>query len=138
MQKNQCDDLMQRAAAAARNAYCPYSGYHVGAALLAADGSIFSGCNVENASYGLTVCAERTAVFSAVAAGVRSFSAMAVVADGDQYPYPCGACRQVVAEFCGPEFLFCIAPVNKLEAPQQLTLAQLLPHSFFLNEAGDK
>jgi len=94
------NELISRATAARENAYCPYSGFAVGAAVLTADGRIYTGCNVENASYGLTNCAERTAVLKAVSEGAREIVAVAVVAEGEPPP-PCGACRQVLAEF-GP------------------------------------
>ncbi len=94
MEDNQLIDL---ATEARKQAYAPYSHYEVGAALLAASGQVYTGCNVENASYGLTICAERTAVFKAVSSGEREFAAIAVVtSDGGS---PCGACRQVLAEF---------------------------------------
>lgn len=92
-------ELLTAAAAARLEAYAPYSHFQVGAALRAKDGRIFTGCNVENLSYGLTICAERNAVFAAVAAGVREFEAVAVVADTREPISPCGACRQVMAEF---------------------------------------
>ena len=123
-------ELVQRAAKAAKAAYAPYSNFHVGAALLTADGDIFTGCNVENASYGLTNCAERTAIFSAVAAGHRKFAAIAIVADGDQPPYPCGACRQVIAEFCDPETPVLIASQEALKDYEQTTIGDLLPWTF--------
>ena len=93
------DALVEAAWAARVNAYAPYSNFQVGAALLAADGRVFGGCNVENISYGLTNCAERVAIGAAVAAGVREFAAVAVVADTGVPISPCGACRQVLAEF---------------------------------------
>lgn len=126
--------LLEIAAKAARKAYATYSGYKVGTALLCADGKVFEGCNVENASYGLTVCAERTAVFTAIAAGRRDFVAMAVVADGDSMPYPCGACRQVLAEFCREEFSVYIAKASALEDYEVVCLAALLPHQFKLTD----
>ena len=92
-------ELLTAATAARLAAYAPYSHFQVGAALLAKDGRIFTGCNVENLSYGLTICAERNAIFSAVAAGVREFEAIAIVADTREPVSPCGACRQVMAEF---------------------------------------
>ncbi|HKL22966.1 MAG TPA: cytidine deaminase [Tichowtungia sp.] len=124
--------LIEAAAQAAKKAYAPHSKFQVGAALLCADGTVFTGCNVENASYGLTNCAERTAVFSAVAAGHREFNAMAVVADGDSVPFPCGACRQVLNEFCGGAFPVYVASADALESYQTLSLGELLPHGFRL------
>lgn len=96
------DVLVEAAWLARENAYAPYSNFAVGAALLAKDGRIFSGCNVENISYGLTNCAERVAVGTAISAGVREFLAVAVVADTSVAISPCGACRQVLAEFRVP------------------------------------
>jgi cytidine deaminase len=126
------EDALAAAAAAARSAaHAPYSAYAVGAALLCADGTVVVGCNVENASYGLTVCAERTAVFSAVASGERRFVAIAVAtADGGS---PCGACRQVLREFLPPptDAAFPILIVDaKGGIVGRRTLAELLPESF--------
>ena len=119
--------LVQIAHQTLENAHAPYSGYKVGAALLCEDGTVFTGCNVENASYGLTNCAERTAVFSAIAAGQTKFSAIAIVSSGEPAPFPCGACRQVLAEFCPPEFPVHIAHA---EGYATMTLGELLPHRF--------
>lgn len=135
------EELLNEAAAAAKHAYCPYSKYRVGAALLTSDGRIFRGCNVENASYGLTVCAERIAFFAALAVGHREFTALAIVSEAtissgtpqSLPPYPCGACRQVMAEFCGPDFTIYAAPTNRLDAAEKLLLGDLLPKSFKLS-----
>ncbi|MCR6544032.1 cytidine deaminase [Dehalobacterium formicoaceticum] len=91
--------LLSLAEEGKEKAYAPYSGFQVGAALLTKEGRVFIGCNVENASYGLSNCAERTAVFSAVAAGCRDFDTLAIVSDSETFTYPCGACRQVLVEF---------------------------------------
>lgn len=119
--------LLAAARAAAANAYAPYSGLCVGAALAASDGRIFSGCNVENASYGLTVCAERNAVARAVAEGARSFRSIVVVSSRRAALMPCGACRQTLHEF-GPRLrVLCVgAGGGRLE----FELADLLPHAF--------
>ncbi len=92
-------ELVNIARQAQTQAYAPYSGFRVGAALLGRDGTVFTGVNVENASYGLTICAERNAVFKAVTAGERDFVALAITSSGSGYVYPCGACLQVLAEF---------------------------------------
>ena len=124
--------LVQAAREAAANAHCPYSGYRVGAALLAKDGRIFRGCNVENASYGLTLCAERNAITTAIAEGCREFKALAIAGGTAESPaYPCGACRQVMAEFMGPETPILVAPLEAGEAVT-IPLGELLPHSFNL------
>ncbi len=121
------DDLMQRARAAARHAYAPASRYPVGAALLARDGRVFTGCNVENASYGLTICAERNAVFHAVAEGAREFAAIAVHVPGPEPAAPCGACRQVLVEF-GADLDIALGCDGG--AVVRTTLAELLPRAF--------
>lgn len=125
-------ELVQLAIEASQQAHAPYSNYHVGAALLSEDGTVYKGCNVENASYGLTNCAERTAIFSAVVAGQKTFKAIAIVAGSDPVPYPCGACRQVLSEFCGPEVPVYIAPATAPEKMQATTVGELLPFTFKL------
>lgn len=125
-------DLLRAAADVAKNAYAPYSTYHVGAALQCADGEVFTGCNVENASYGLSNCAERTAIFSAIAAGRHDIVTMAVVAQGESLPYPCGACRQVLSEFCADDVPVYIATSDALDDYQTISLSELLPHRFKL------
>ncbi len=95
------DPLIAAALAVRENAFAPYSKFKVGAALQDTDGGIHTGCNVENATYGLTVCAERNAVFKAISEGVRKFRRIAVAADTDTLTPPCGACRQILWEFCG-------------------------------------
>ena len=107
--------------------YAPYSRFAVGAALETEDGSVFTGCNVENASYGLTICAERTAAVKAVSEGQRKFKRIVIASRGEDYCYPCGACRQVLREF-GPEMeVICVGSGG---AERTLTLRELLPHSF--------
>lgn len=122
--------LLKAAAKVSHQAHAPYSKFQVGAALLTDKGEIITGCNVENASYGLTICAERNAIFHAVATNRRTFKAVAVVASGEQMPFPCGACRQVLAEFCGPETIVLIAPRAKLADYDQSTMGELLPKTF--------
>ena len=129
------EKLCELAKQAMQHAYVPYSGYQVGAALLCSDGSVYQGCNIENAAYSPTNCAERTAFFKAVYDGHRAFEAIAVcggkggVITG-AFP-PCGVCRQVMREFCGDEFkVYLIHP----EGFEALTLGDLLPHSFSAQE----
>ncbi|MFN3323163.1 MAG: cytidine deaminase [Bryobacteraceae bacterium] len=95
------DPLIQAAIEAREKAHAPYSGFKVGAAVEDAEGRIYTGCNVENATFGLTVCAERVAILKAVSEGARSFRRVAIVADTDRLTTPCGACRQILWEFCG-------------------------------------
>lgn len=122
--------LLRAAAETMEHAHAPYSHFRVGAAVLASSGKIYTGCNVENASYGLTNCAERTAVFTAIAAGETAFTAVAITASGETPPYPCGACRQVLSEFCSPDTPVHVAPSGQLEQAESFTLGSLLPHSF--------
>ncbi|MBI5396342.1 MAG: cytidine deaminase [Verrucomicrobia bacterium] len=119
--------LVAAARAARKRAHAPYSRFHVGAALLAASGTIYRGCNVENASYGLTICAERVALASAVAAGERRFVALAVASAGGVTP--CGACRQVLAEFA-PTLKVIVTDAAKRGRCRTFVLDELLPHRF--------
>jgi cytidine deaminase len=121
-------ELIKAALAARGNAYSRYSGFKVGAALLTKDGKIYSGCNVENGVFSASVCAERTAFYVAIAAGEREFQAIAIAADETDYCYPCGICRQVMAEFCGEDFL--IYAVKNEADYKVLTLGELLPKAF--------
>ena len=122
--------LLNEAAKTSKNAYAPYSKFHVGAALLTDKGEIVTGCNVENASYGLTICAERNAVFASVAMQRRKFVAVAITASGKAVPYPCGACRQVLAEFCSPDTPVFVASTKNLKNYDVIPLGHLLPKSF--------
>ena len=122
--------LRAAATAAAERAYAPYSGLRVGAAGLAADGQVVTGCNVENASYGLTICAERAAVVAAVAAGHRRFEAVAVAADGPKPASACGACRQVLREFPNGPALRVLLAGESGDALMVTTLEELLPGGF--------
>ncbi len=129
---NAFDDLLTLARSAREQAYAPYSHFLVGAALLTRDGRWFSGCNVENASYGLCNCAERTTLFSAIAAGCKpgDFAALAVIGDTPQPISPCGACRQVMSELCDDAMPVVLGNLNG--ARQETTAAALLPGSFKL------
>lgn len=118
--------LMDYAIKARENAYSPYSHFAVGAALLCEDGTLYEGCNIENASYGLTNCAERTAIFKAVSEGHIKFKALAVVADTEGPCAPCGACRQVMAEFKIPLIIM----GNLMGNIKIVTIEELLPFSF--------
>ncbi|MDI6740659.1 MAG: cytidine deaminase [Candidatus Edwardsbacteria bacterium] len=120
-------ELIAAARAAQRNAYAPYSKFKVGAALMAGDGAVITGCNVENASYGLSSCAERNAVFKAVSEGRRRFHAVAIAADTLEPAAPCGACRQVLSEF-NPGLT--VIMVSKRGAMKIVSLDQLLPYAF--------
>jgi cytidine deaminase len=129
------EKLVQMAIEAMGHAYAPYSGYKVGAALLCADGSVYLGCNIENASYTPTVCGERTAIFKAVSEGKREFTAIAICGGKNgvitgAFP-PCGVCRQVMREFCDDDFTVYL--VNK-DGFDTVTLADLLPYSFSAKE----
>ena len=120
------DKLKQSAVRAAKNAYAPYSGYKVGTALLTETGKIFTGCNVENSSYGLTICAERTAVFKAISEGESKFKELCIYTDSTKLPSPCGACRQVLSEFSSD---LKVTIISKTEE-RHSSIGELLPLSF--------
>ena len=127
--QQEIDLLLDRAQEARAHAYAPYSNYHVGAALLTADGQIYQGCNIENAAYGPSNCAERTAFFKAVYDGHRAFRAIAVIATGEEPGFPCGVCRQVMAEFCGGDFIIITANRDRTKVDVS-AFETLLPHAF--------
>lgn len=122
-------ELAGRATAARLRAYSPYSGFAVGAALLASDGMIYEGCNVENASYGLTNCAERAAVFAMIAGGGKTILAIAVIADARRAISPCGACRQVLSEFSTAQTQVWLG--NLQGDVKNCTMGELLPYAFW-------
>ena len=129
------EQLIENAIEARKMAYTPYSKYKVGAALLSSDNKIITGCNIENAAYGPTNCAERTAFFKAVSEGVKDFSAIAIVGGLENetdlfsgYAFPCGVCRQVMREFCDSEFEIVVA--RSTDDYKVYTLGELLPESF--------
>lgn len=128
------EELIEQAMRAREFSYSPYSGYRVGAALMTEDGAVYTGCNIENAAYTPTNCAERTAFFKAVSEGKRTFQAIAIVGgpDGEpimQYAYPCGVCRQVMMEFCDPRSFDVIIAKSK-EEYRIKKLLELLPDGF--------
>ncbi|WP_278848359.1 cytidine deaminase [Megamonas hypermegale] len=120
--------LLEKAYEGRKNAYAPYSNFKVGAAVLAENGKIYTGCNIENASYGATNCAERTAIFKAISEGNRKIRAIAIVGADDEYTYPCGICRQVIAEFAD-ENTEIILGKKSLEYIVK-TFAEILPGAF--------
>lgn len=124
--------LIQKAIEARENAVAPYSDFKVGAALLGASGAVYLGCNIENSAFSPTLCAERTAFAAAVARGEREFRAIAIVGDGKEWCYPCGVCRQVMAEFCDDDFNI-IAAKDETDY-DTTTLGALLPHAFRLKK----
>ena len=121
------DSLTAAALAARENAHAPYSHFRVGAALEDSTGRVYTGCNVENATYGLTICAERVAVFKAMSEGARSFRRIAIAADTDALTPPCGACRQILWEFCGDLEILLVNLHGKTEI---IELKELLPRAF--------
>lgn len=127
MERRRDKEWIEAAAAARENAVCTRSGFAVGAALEAEDGTLFTGCNVENSTYGLTVCAERVAVWKALSEGARHFKGIAVVTDAAEPTPPCGACRQILWEFCGDVELVLVNPRGKTETCH---LKELFPKPF--------
>ena len=119
-------ELVALALSARVNAYAPYSHFRVGAALECENGDVYKGCNIENAAYGSTICAERTALVKAVSEGARSFDRIAIAGDSDDYCWPCGACRQMLSEFGNMKIL----AANKYGEYTETDLRQLLPHDF--------
>ncbi len=122
------DELIERAREAREFAYAPYSNFRVGAALVATDGRIFTGCNVENSTYGLAMCAERVAIFKAVSEGAQKISRMAIVAGHERPAPPCGCCRQMVWEFAEGDMKIIIADLSGDR--QEYNIEELIPHAF--------
>lgn len=120
-------DLVKMAKEAMKKAYVPYSKFRVGAALLTEEGDVYTGCNIENASFGATNCAERTAVFKAVSEGKKKFVKIAIISDSEDYTYPCGICRQVLSEF-GPGMEVIVA--NKYGEFKSHKFNEVLPYAF--------
>jgi len=125
-------ELLAAARKARKNAYAPYSQFHVGAAMLGAGGRIYSGCNVENASFGLTCCAERNAIFAMIAAGEREIREILVIGESEEFLPPCGACRQVIAEFATPPTV--VHMCNRQGQSRDTTVAELVPFIFHLKK----
>ncbi len=124
--------LLLAAKKARKKAYAPYSNFHVGSAVLGGNGRIYSGCNVENASFGLTSCAERNAVFAMIAAGEKRIREVLVIGESDEFLPPCGACRQVIAEFASPSAM--VHMCNKKGACLSTSVGELVPFIFHLKK----
>lgn len=130
LSEKQIDSLVAYAFAARNTAYAPYSNFLVGAAVLMESGQIYTGCNVENASYGLCICAERTAIVKAVSTGERKIKAVSVATSGGGAP--CGACRQFISEFADADTVVIVLDVDRNDSERVFTIAQLLPEAFKL------
>jgi cytidine deaminase len=128
------EELLAAARQAREKAYAPYSNFPVGAAVLGSDGRIYSGCNVENSSFGLTCCAERNAIFAMVAAGVREIREVLVIGETEDFLPPCGACRQVMAEFAPPTAV--VHMCNRSGACRETTVGELVPFVFHLKKGS--
>lgn len=126
------EKLLEAAQKVKENAYAPYSHFHVGAALLTENGKIYSGCNVENTSYGLTICAERNAIFRMISDGERRIAEILVIGDTEEFLPPCGACRQVMIEFSTNDTVVYLC--NKHGQWKKTTMAELMPYTFFLDK----
>ena len=129
---NRKQEMLTAACAARARAYAPYSGFHVGAAVLGSQGGIFSGCNVENASFGLTCCAERNAIFAMIAAGETEIRELLVIGESEEFLPPCGACRQVIAEFAAPTAV--VHMCDRAGVCRDTTVAELVPFIFHLKK----
>ena len=127
-------DLISSAKEMTLRSYAPYSGYHVGCAILGNDGKIYTGCNVESASYGATICAERSAIAQAVSAGCRQFIMAAVISDHNEICYPCGICRQLFYEFSDQMIILCCSSDGRSE---RYSISELLPHGFGASSMSD-
>ncbi len=132
-------DLFNKTTEAMKNSYAPYSNYNVGAVLVCKNGNIYKGCNIENASYSVTNCAERTALFSAIASGEKEFVAICVVGGNNgeitDYAMPCGVCRQALSEFCDADFKVFVG--KNEDDIKEFTLGELLPCSFNKSKLGE-
>jgi cytidine deaminase len=128
-------ELMKAAEAALENSYSPYSGIRIGAAVECASGKIYTGTNVENASYGATICAERSAITSAVSAGEKKITAIAITGDIDDYAWPCGICRQVIKEFAAPDIKIAVSGRNR--EVKEFGMDEILPNAFEFNIGGN-
>lgn len=120
-------ELVKKAREAMENAYVPYSHFRVGAALITEDDEVYTGCNIENASFGGTNCAERTAIFKAISDGKRKFKKIAIISDSNDYTYPCGICRQVLSEFC---MNIEVVVANNKEEFKSYNFSEILPFAF--------